>query len=204
MASPASPPPATEPTAPAIQILTPNSPPASTPRAGAHTVFLAGPTNLPWRAAFLALLAPALPPAGPPLAVYDPVQPRWDASWREDDYYAADDAAASAFRAQTDWELARLAAAATVVVWLDARAAAPVSLLELGLVAASGRAVVGCQPGFWKRGNVQAVCARLGVPLEERLEGLVARVVARVSEGGGEGEGVAALGIGAMVVQVEE
>lgn len=66
--------------------------------------------------------------------------------------------------------------ATVVVVYFDERSKAPVSLLELGLVARSGRVVVGCQPGFWKRGNVQAVCARLGVPLEEDMEGLVMRL----------------------------
>lgn len=71
-------------------------------------------------------------------------------------------------------------AATVVVVYFDERSKAPVSLLELGLVARSGRAVVGCQRGFWKRGNVQAVCQRLGVPLEEDMDGLVKRVVERI------------------------
>lgn len=74
-------------------------------------------------------------------------------------------------------------AATVVVVYFDERSKAPVSLLELGLVARSGRVVVGCQRQFWKRGNVQAVCARLGVPLEEDLKGLVKRVVERVQGG---------------------
>lgn len=70
--------------------------------------------------------------------------------------------------------------ATLVVVYFDERSKAPVSLLELGLVARSGRVVVGCQPGFWKRGNVQAVCERLGVLFEEDLEGLARKVIERV------------------------
>lgn len=160
-----------------FQILTPNSPSSAQPLPNHHTVFLAGPTAIPWREPFLALLAASdLLSATDSITIFDPMQPKWDSTWTND--YAAD----ANFRAQTDWELARLATAHTVVVYFDANNPAPVSLLELGLVAQSGRAVVACQRGFWKRGNVEAVCARLGVPLEEELEGLVKRVVERVKE----------------------
>lgn len=156
-----------------IQILTPNSPHGEGP-AHPTTIFLAGPIEVPWRDAFLRLLAAADLPQSLPVTSYDPVQPKWDSSWRED--YATD----ANFRAQTDWEMERLDAATVVVVYFDERCKAPVSLLELGLAARSGRAVVGCPRGFWKRGNVQAVCARFSVPLEEDMEGLVAKVVKRV------------------------
>ncbi|CAN8102516.1 unnamed protein product [Discula destructiva] len=169
-----------------IQVLTPSSPSTEKPL-HPHTIFLAGPTDFPWRTDFLALLAPALSgdnaSDSDSITVCDPFQPRWDSSWTTD--YATD----ANFCAQTDWELACLESADTVVVYFDARVQAPVSMLELGLVARSRRAVVGCQRAFWKRGNVQAVCATLGVPLEEELEGLVARVVARVRGGGGGGGG---------------
>lgn len=169
-----------------IQVITPNS--ASQDPLYANTLFLAGPTEVPWRDEFLALLEKHLllllnddnSPRIQGLTIYDPFQPDWDATWRED--YVAD----PRFRAQVDWELDRQDAAAAVAVFFDARTRAPVSLLELGLCARrrTGRALVGCQPGFWKRGNVQAVCERYGLPLEDSLEGLVARVVTTVLEEG--------------------
>ena len=42
---------------------------------------------------------------------------------------------------------------------------APIRLLELGLFARSGRLIVCCGDGFWRRGNVEVVCARNGVPM---------------------------------------
>lgn len=178
-------------TLPQIQVITPNSP--SQNPLHATTIFLAGPTDVPWRADFLARLRQHLSEKIPPnasdttaatprgLTIYDPFQPDWDATWRED--YAGD----PRFRAQVDWELDRQDAAAAVAVFFDARSRAPVSLLELGLCARSGRALVACQHAFWKRGNVQAVCERYGVPLEDTLEGLVARVATTALEGWGLG-----------------
>ena len=50
---------------------------------------------------------------------------------------------------------------------------APVTLLELGLMARSGKLLVCCPTGFWRRGNVEVVCARHGVSLIEDLAELV-------------------------------
>lgn len=64
-----------------------------------------------------------------------------------------------------------------VVFYFHGKPLAPVSLLELGLAARPGLAVVGCEPGYWKRGNVQAVCKRFSLPFKESLNDLVAHVV---------------------------
>lgn len=58
----------------------------------------------------------------------------------------------------------------------NAEAKAPVSLLELGLGARSGKMVVVCPKGFWKRGNMQIVCQRFGIELLEKEEDLVKAV----------------------------
>ncbi|KAF3767507.1 hypothetical protein M406DRAFT_252710 [Cryphonectria parasitica EP155] len=161
------------PSSPKIQIITPNTP-SQTPL-HPTTIFLAGPTEFPWRQDFLAHLKSRLldhddlPPD--PITIYNPFQEKWDKTWKED--YHHDDR----FRAQTDWEMDRIDSSSHVVVFFVAESKAPVSLLELGLCVRSGRAVVGCEGGFWKRGNVQAACQRLDVPLEDTLEGLVGRVV---------------------------
>jgi hypothetical protein len=47
---------------------------------------------------------------------------------------------------------------------------APITLLELGLVAPSGKLIVSCPDGFWRKGNVEIVCARFGVPVVDELE----------------------------------
>jgi hypothetical protein len=50
---------------------------------------------------------------------------------------------------------------------------APITLLELGLFARSGKLLVGCPVGFWRRGNVEVVCARYGIPLVDSLTALI-------------------------------
>lgn len=175
---------------PQIQIINPNSP--SQEPLHPTTLFLAGPTNVPWRADFLAHLERHLSTttttATTPirLTIYDPTQPLWDATWVQDYHDAG---AGARFRAQLDWELARQDAASAVVLFFDARSEAPVSLLELGLACGrgggGGRAIVGCERAYGKRGNVQAVCARYGLPLVEEggVEALASRVASAVGEG---------------------
>ena len=56
----------------------------------------------------------------------------------------------------------------------------PITLLELGLYAGTGKAVVYCPKGFWKRGNVQIVCQRYGIEMCETLEELGKNVRTRL------------------------
>ena len=62
----------------------------------------------------------------------------------------------------------------------DAKAKAPISLLELGLGARSGKMVVVCPQGFWKRGNMQIVCQRFGIEMFEKEEDLVEAVESKL------------------------
>lgn len=154
---------------PKVQIITPNDTDQN-PRYPTTSVFLAGPTEIPWRTSFLATLRSLTEEVPHPnITVYDPFQHRWDGSWRED---LADDR----FRAQVEWELERQESATIVALFFHGDSKAPLSLLELGLSARSGKAVVGCDEAYWKRGYVQAVCRRYGVPLADDLDGLVTLV----------------------------
>ena len=67
--------------------------------------------------------------------------------------------------------------------WLDTftnDTKSPITLLELGLMARSGKLVVACPDGFWRRGNLEVVCARYQVPLVSGLDELLAHVRARL------------------------
>jgi hypothetical protein len=57
---------------------------------------------------------------------------------------------------------------------------APITLLELGLFARSGKLIVCCPAGFWRRGNVEVVCVRYGIPLVDRLTALIELVRLRL------------------------
>lgn len=82
-----------------------------------------------------------------------------------------------------EWELEMQERADVVVVYFGSATDAPVSLLEFGLSARSGRAVVACEAGYRKRGNVEIVCRRYGVEMVDDVGGLGAVVRRLVDEG---------------------
>jgi hypothetical protein len=107
------------------------------------------------------------------VVLLNPRREEWDASWVQ----ALDN---PPFRAQVEWELEGLERASLVAMYFAPSTRAPVTLLELGLCARSGRLLVCCPPGFWRRGNVEVVCARYRVPLVDGLAELVRLLRAKV------------------------
>ena len=85
------------------------------------------------------------------------------------------------FHAQVEWELQAMERADVVAMYLAPESHAPISLLELGLWARSGKLIVGCPDGYWKKGNVEMVCARYQVPLVGSLNELIHAVCVRAS-----------------------
>ena len=101
------------------------------------------------------------------LVILNPRRDDWDSNWEQ----RADN---PQFYEQVSWELDMLDAADIVVMYLAAGAKAPISLLELGLYARSGKLKVCCPEGFWRRGNVEMVCRRYQIPLFATLDDLIA------------------------------
>ncbi len=82
-----------------------------------------------------------------------------------------------AFAAQVNWELNGLENADIHVFYFEPSGKSPVSMLELGLYAASSKVVIVCCPdGFWRKGNIDIVCERYGVRQVATLDDLVAEV----------------------------
>lgn len=130
-------------------------PPSPLHRApGTRAVFLAGSIEMgaagPWQAGVEAALADA------PVTLWNPRRDAWDASWRQ----SFDE---PLFREQVEWELEAQERADLIAMYLAPETRAPITLLELGLFARSGRLVVCCPEGYWRRGNVQVVCRRYDV-----------------------------------------
>lgn len=92
----------------------------------------------------------------------NPRRPEWDASWRQ----SIDE---PRFREQVEWELDAQERCDSILMYFDPATKAPITLLELGLFARSGKLSVACPDGFWRKGNVQIVAARYGIPLHESL-----------------------------------
>lgn len=103
------------------------------------------------------------------ITILNPRRADWDSSWVED-------ISCAPFKEQVEWELYMQEAADVIAMYFDPNTQAPISLLELGMFAPSGKMVVCCPEGFWKRGNVQIVCKKYGINLVESLEELVDEV----------------------------
>lgn len=74
------------------------------------------------------------------------------------------------FRAQVEWELSGLERADRILLYLSADTKSPISLLELGLFADTGKLIVVCADQFWRAGNVDIVCERYSITQFETLE----------------------------------
>jgi len=140
--------------------------------AGIASVFLAGSIEMgtaeDWQSSMTARLADM------DIVILNPRRDDWDATWRQ----SIDD---PQFRGQVDWELDGLERARVIALWFVPESRAPISLLELGLTARSGKVIVGCPDGFWRKGNVEVVCERFGIPLLADFSSFVAAVRARLS-----------------------
>ena len=101
--------------------------------------------------------------------VLNPRRNAWDATWTQD-------ASFKPFRQQVEWELDAQALADVTAFYFAPETHAPVTLLELGLAAGRRRAVVCCPNGYWRRGNVEIVCMRYGIPMVGTLAEMVDRL----------------------------
>ncbi len=99
----------------------------------------------------------------------NPRRDAWDASWKQDIENPV-------FKAQVCWELEALEKADLIVMYFDKSTKSPISLLKLGLFAKSGKLVVCCPDGFWRKGNVAIVCERYNVSEVQSLEALIDEV----------------------------
>ncbi len=96
----------------------------------------------------------------------NPRRETWDGSWDENKDNAK-------FRTQVEWELDALARANYIVMYFDPSTKSPISLLELGLYADSGKLLVVCPEHFWRKGNVDIVCEKYHIPQFSSLNELI-------------------------------
>jgi hypothetical protein len=78
-----------------------------------------------------------------------------------------------AFSEQVNWELDAIDYADLIVFYFDPNTKSPITLMELGLFANSGKVIVCCPDGFWRKGNVEIVCNRSSIPLVNTYDQLV-------------------------------
>ena len=104
-----------------------------------------------------------------PAVVLNPRRDDWDASWKQS-------MSDPNLRAQVEWELDAQEAATCIAMYFEPKTKAPITLLELGLFARTGKVIVCCPEGYWRKGNVDIVCARYGVPQVSNLAELLSSI----------------------------
>lgn len=95
--------------------------------------------------------------------ILNPRRDAWNASWKQE-------IGNPVFREQVEWELKGQEMADRILMYLDPLTKAPVSLLELGLFAHTGKLLVIVPTGYWRKGNVDIVCKRYNVAQLNTLE----------------------------------
>lgn len=100
------------------------------------------------------------------IVVFNPRRDDWDSSWEQ----AIEN---DNFREQVEWELDALDLSDLIILYLSPGTKSPISLLELGLYADSGKLLVCCPKEFWRRGNVEIVCKRYNIDFFETLDELL-------------------------------
>lgn len=101
--------------------------------------------------------------------IYNPRRNSWDSSWTQEFEN-------SQFYQQVNWELNALEKSDYIILNLLPESKSPISLLELGLFAKSGKCLVCCPSKFYRSGNVQIVCDKYNISLFENMEALLENI----------------------------
>jgi len=107
------------------------------------------------------------------VTIFNPRRDDWDSHWQQSIDHPQ-------FRQQVEWELSAQERAALVAMYFAPHTKAPITLLELGLGATTGKLIVCCPDGFWRKGNVDVVCRYYGIPQVGDLDELIAEVRRRL------------------------
>ena len=143
-----------------------------------YRIFLGGSIEMgkavEWQQEFITTINTVL--SGQPNVSYTFYNPRrkdWDStlvqSFEEAQFYQ-----------QVNWELDALEKATHIVMYLQPGTLSPISLLELGLYARSGKLMVVSPEGFWRKGNVDIVCSKYGVLQFESLDAVTTYIINKI------------------------
>jgi hypothetical protein len=98
--------------------------------------------------------------------IYNPRRTDWNDSWKQ--YIDNTD-----FNRQVQWELDAMDKADWIIMNFLADSKSPITLLELGLQAASQKLVVCCPDDFYRSGNVHIVCKKYHIPCYKSMNTLL-------------------------------
>ena len=111
------------------------------------------------------------------VVILNPRRADWNPAWKPE-------ASEPEFRRQVEWELAALEASDVIVMYFTPGTQSPISLLEMGLHARSGKLIVLAPDGFWRKGNVDITAETYGVRQVADLAELLTATRAALTEAG--------------------
>lgn len=77
------------------------------------------------------------------------------------------------FRKQVEWELNALENSDYIIMYFGKDSKSPISLLEMRLYARSGKLLIICPEGFWRKGNVDITAEKYGVKQYDSIEDML-------------------------------
>jgi hypothetical protein len=98
--------------------------------------------------------------------LFNPRRDSWDNSWKQTILNPE-------FNQQVNWELNALEKADIILMFFAANTLSPISLLEFGLYAQSGKLRVVVEDEFWRKGNIDIVCKKYNIEQFKDLETLI-------------------------------
>ena len=111
----------------------------------------------------------------PNVYILNPRRDGWDSSWKQtkDNHK---------FSEQVKWELLGQESCDMIVMYFDKSTQSPITLLELGLFAHTGKLLVCCPTGFFRKGNVDIVCERYNIEQVNDLNELIEKIKTAATE----------------------
>lgn len=147
---------------------------------GKYVIFLAGTIDMGEALDWQKMVEERLSGLGDWLLILNPRRDEWDSSWEQ----SIDN---PQFNEQVTWELDGQKAA-DLILFVFAineeeakKAKAPITLLELGLYH-NKQAVICCPQGFYRKGNVDIVAKRFGIPVYEDFDAMLEDVAAGLAD----------------------
>lgn len=108
------------------------------------------------------------------VVLLNPRRADWDPAWKPV-------ASEPNFRAQVEWELEALESSDIIILYFAPGSQSPISLLEMGLYARTGKLIFLCPEGFWRKGNVDITVAAYGIQQVHSLDALIAEIRKRLA-----------------------
>lgn len=108
------------------------------------------------------------------ITIFNPRRDEWDSSWSQ----SIDN---PVFKEQVVWELDHLEKADIIIVYFDKNTKSPISLLEFGLYAKSGKLIVYCPDGFWRKGNVDIVSEKYSLKQVDSFDKLLKEIKIKIN-----------------------